>query len=99
VAQVRLTIPEGFNISQEAIRVRDVVGIPKEAFTDAALSGTFALEPYLPAGTPTVEGFLFPNTYFLFADATPQQVIDVQLAEFKKEADASRWDPTPCSAR
>ncbi len=86
VPQVRLTIPEGFDVEQTAQRVSSVLGIPAAAFRTAATSGSFEVPGYLPPGTQTVEGFLFPDTYFFFDDATSKDVIDVQLGQFEKVA-------------
>ncbi len=84
--RVRLTVPEGFTVDQTAGRVADALDVPAKDFEAAAKGGTFTLPPYLPSGTPSVEGFLFPDTYFFFPDATANDVIRTQLAQFDKEA-------------
>src|SRR5438132_12690559 len=60
---VRLTIPEGWRLTQIAARVQSVLHVPSAAFLRLAQSGRYTLPPYLPRGSPSVEGFLFPDTY------------------------------------
>jgi UPF0755 protein len=83
---VRLTVPEGFTIDQTAGRVTDALRVTPEDFVAAANGGTYSLPPYLPAGAQSVEGFLFPDTYFFFPDATADTVLREQLDQFSKEA-------------
>jgi UPF0755 protein len=80
--QVRLTIPEGFNVVQEAARVASVTDLSAQAYRAAATGGGFTLAGYLPAGTKSLEGFLFPDTYFVYPDAAAKDVIDEQLNRF-----------------
>ena len=86
VQSVRLIIPEGFNLRQTAARVASVLAATSTDFLKAADSGRYLLPPYVPKGTPTVEGFLFPDTYFFYTDATPDDVIKRLLAQFQTEA-------------
>jgi peptidoglycan lytic transglycosylase G len=88
---VRLTIPEGYRLTQIADRVHEVVGIPVDRFLDATDRGHWSLPPFLPEGKP-LEGFLFPQTYeFLAHGTTPGQVIDRLLQEFSREAGPLPW--------
>jgi UPF0755 protein len=89
---VRLTIPEGWRLTQMAARVQEELGIPSTEFLDAATSRSYSLRPYLPPGTPTVEGFLFPNTYrFIKRIATASSVIHELLQEFATEVGSLPW--------
>jgi UPF0755 protein len=93
VPTVRLTIPEGYRLTQIAERVHDELGIPPKRFLNAADSGRYSLPPYLPEGTASLEGFLFPNTYqFVEGRTTARDVIDTLLDEFGKEAEGLPWD-------
>jgi UPF0755 protein len=85
LTQVKVTIPEGFDIAQTAARVSQQLSIPAPAFAKAANSGRYTRAPYLPAGK-TAEGFLFPNTYQFYPDATADDVINVQLNQFATQA-------------
>ena len=62
VERAELPIPEGFRLAQIADRVQEVFGIPAKKFLKRAESGDYYLKPYLPKGTGTPEGFLFPAT-------------------------------------
>jgi UPF0755 protein len=88
---VRLTIPEGYRLTQIAHRVHEVMGIPVDRFLDAADRDDRSLPPYLPTGKP-LEGFLFPQTYEFLAHGTaPGDVIDRLLQEFATEAGSLPW--------
>src|SRR5262249_17762998 len=95
VESVQVTFPEGLTIAQTAARAADALGLSEQDFVAAAGSGTFVLAPYLPAGTKSVEGFLFPQTYDFLQDSTPQQVIQRLLGEFQKECQALPWSKAP----
>jgi len=89
---VRLTIPEGYRLTEIADRVREVIGIPADRFLEAADRANRSLPPYLPKGRP-LEGFLFPQTYeFLAHGTTPGDVIDRLLQEFGTEAGSLPWE-------
>ena len=63
------------------------LGVPAKRFTDLATSGDLSLPPYLPKGTSTAEGFLFPKTFeFVKADVTAKLVADTMLEQFATEA-------------
>jgi UPF0755 protein len=84
--------PEGLTLAQTAQAVQDQLGIPRQQFLAAAHSGTYALPPYLPKGTPTLEGFLFPKKYDFNADSSAKDVIKRLLAQFSKEVQRLPWD-------
>lgn len=89
---VRLTIPEGYRLTQIAERVEEVVGIPAQAFLGAVDSGEWSLPPYLMAGE-SLEGFLFPETYeFLERGTTADDVIARLLDQFGQDAASLGWD-------
>jgi UPF0755 protein len=93
VPTVRLTIPEGYRLTQIAERVRDVLHIGTETFLRTADRGRYSLPPYLPEGTDSLEGFLFPNTYeFAKKGTTADDVITKLLDEFGTEAESLPWD-------
>ncbi len=88
VPTVRFTIPEGYRITEIAARATQLLKIPSGSFTESALtSGKYSLPPYLPAGTKSLEGFLFPDTYQIAKEgATSDEVIGKMLDQFKIEA-------------
>jgi UPF0755 protein len=90
---VRLTIPEGYRLTQIADRVEEVLGIPARRFMNEASSGSRSLDPYLPADAPSLEGFLFPKTYEFFEHGTTAvDVIDRLLEQFGTEAASLPWE-------
>jgi UPF0755 protein len=88
----RLTIPEGYRLTQIAERVEQVLGIPARRFLRAAGASDRSLPPYLPDDAESLEGFLFPETYEVFQDATPNEVIDKLVDQFGAEAETLPWD-------
>ncbi len=91
---VDLTIPEGYRITQIAERAAGELGIPAATFERLALrSGKYSLHPYLPAGSRSVEGFLFPDTYsFAKGRTTADEVIRTMLGQFQKSVAHLPWD-------
>ncbi len=86
-----LTFPEGFTTKQIAARA-SARGIgTEEAFIAAATPAAFVQRfPFLssiPAGR-SLEGYLFPDTYKVFEDDTPQDVIERMLANFSQKVPA-----------
>ncbi|CAN5256378.1 endolytic transglycosylase MltG [soil metagenome] len=86
------TFPEGLRLEQMATRAAEELGVSRDGFLEAARSGQFALPPYLPEGTPSVEGFLFPSTYEFERKATAQDVIGRMLEQFETVAADLPWD-------
>jgi UPF0755 protein len=90
---VRVTIPEGFRLTQIAERVQDELGIESSRFLRAIEAGDWSLPPYLPQGTESPEGFLFPETYqFLERETTAEDVIRRLLDQFGTVADTLPWE-------
>ncbi|HJV03690.1 MAG TPA: endolytic transglycosylase MltG [Actinomycetota bacterium] len=89
---VEITIPEGFEVKEIAEAVADALRVDAGGFERLAESGRFELPPYLPQGTPTVEGFLFPETYGFPSRAGADEVILRLLAQFEVEAASLPWE-------
>jgi len=83
----RVTIPEGYTTEQIlALLVQKGIG-SKEEFTKVITEDTFPY-PFLigaPAGIHRLEGYLFPNTYYINKNTSPHAVIDLFLQQFAKE--------------
>jgi UPF0755 protein len=92
VKTVSAAFPEGYRLEEVAESISEQLEIGRGAFLRAARSGTYALPPYLPKGTETVEGFLFPNTYDFLEDVTAKDVIERLLVEFENQAATLPWD-------
>lgn len=80
-----VTIPEGFTAKQIAQRLQDDGLGNADAYTSAFLHDTI-----LAGGTRTknLEGFLFPSTYLIPTDASPQTVEQILTSQFLKELPA-----------
>ena len=91
VDTLRVTFPEGYTVKQVAARAHEKLPISRSDFVASATSGKWTLGNYLPSGTKTVEGFLFPSTYDFFKDAKADDVITRVLQEFDKQAQSLPW--------
>lgn len=82
---VTLRVIEGWRLSQIALEVEKVFGIPAAAFTKAAVVGpyNYAYLTGVPAGT-TLEGYLWPDTYYFPPEATATDVIKTMLLNFDR---------------
>jgi UPF0755 protein len=92
VETVSATFPEGYTVRQMADRAADELGVSASQFRKLALSGDYSIPPYLPKGTDTVEGFLFPSTYDFEKDVTAKGVVERLLLQFEREAAELPWD-------
>ncbi len=94
IKSVSVTFPEGYTLEQTAARAARELGISRKKFVQVATSGKLTLPPYLPEGTKTVEGFLYPNTYDFVKDVGPKGVIDRLLSGFKGQVAGLPWERT-----
>ena len=83
----RFTVPEGYTVEEiAALLVREELLTDAGSFTalcrDAA---TFGKYPFIAELTNTaerryvLEGYLFPDTYEIYADATPEEILEKML--------------------
>ncbi|HEX7280014.1 MAG TPA: endolytic transglycosylase MltG [Solirubrobacterales bacterium] len=79
-----VTIPEGLTRSQAAQLVEEV-GVPGD-YTTATVKSKY-LDPadYGGKGAKDLEGFLFPNTFELKPKAPVEDLVELQLKDFKKQ--------------
>lgn len=92
VPTTRLTIPEGYRLTQIAERVQETLGIPARRFLRALDAGGWSLPPYLPADAVSPEGFLFPDTYEFRSDGTTaDDVIRLLLETFGQRVADLPW--------
>jgi UPF0755 protein len=89
---IQATFPEGYRLEQMADRAEDQLGVDHRKFAELATGGHFALPPYLPEATDTVEGFLFPSTYEFDKGVTEEDVIQRMIDQFAEEARALPWE-------
>lgn len=82
VIRRRLTIPEGFTFREIAQRI-ETAGFGSAAEVLALLRDPDLLGR-LDFSAPSLEGFLFPDTYFFAVETRPRQVLQVMLKEFRR---------------
>ncbi|MDK2798448.1 MAG: hypothetical protein PWP27_28 [Clostridiales bacterium] len=82
----RFTIPEGFEFRQIVEKLANEKLIDKEKFINIAENGDFDY-PFLknlPKRENRLEGYLFPDTYEVYADATEEDIIKKMLDRFEQ---------------
>lgn len=95
-ALVRVTIPEGFSINDIAHRL-DALGIisAKTFSTYAHTQAINDMKPKYPflqdVDVATIEGYLFPDTYFFSKNVTAKRIVDTMLNEFSNRL-MPLWD-------
>ncbi len=82
----KITIPEGFTVKQIAQRVEEKGICSADAFLQEVNQGTFphAFLKDLPQREYRLEGYLFPDTYFLTEDMTAHDLISMMLDRFEQ---------------
>ena len=91
-----VTVPEGYRLSEiaAAVQVATEGKISADAFTAAASNASVYATDYSflqDAGTNSLEGFLFPKTYEITADATADSIIRQMLTQFQTETAGLDW--------
>ena len=86
-AEVRFTIPEGWSIAQMADLFEKQGFFAAKDFVAATQRISPKRRTWLPEDIPSLEGFLFPDTYqILPSEATPDRIIDLMLDRFEQVA-------------
>lgn len=78
----RITIPEGFALKEIAARLENLGYGPANEFLRLSRDPEFLKSLDLPG--PSLEGYLFPETYFAAIDAAPRQLLQMMVREFRK---------------
>lgn len=82
----KITIPEGWTNKQiEEELVKKGIGTSEDF--KAALNKKYSYDFLKESPSGDLQGFLFPETYFLSSKPTSQEVVDKMLGEFSKQAD------------
>ncbi len=76
----RLTVPEGYNLYQIATLVADSGWGTKTAFLKTAKDAAWTKRAGIDADT--LEGYLFPDTYFFQKEAMAEQIISTMIKQF-----------------
>jgi UPF0755 protein len=82
---ISLTIPEGYNIFDIAAAVQSAGLGSSGAFLAAERSQTSLIADLFP-NAPSLEGFLFPDTYRLPRTAAPSQILTAMVHRFRQAA-------------
>lgn len=85
-AAVRFTVPEGLSMFELAALARLRLGIPAESTLAAARDTALARE--FDIAGPSLEGFLYPETYQVPVGSTARELVTIMLREFQRQ-----WDP------
>ena len=87
VSTRKVTILPGKTLKQ--IRANFIKDGFTESAVDAALNKTYDHPLFVdkPAGT-TLEGYIFPETYFVTVDSTPEQLLERTFDEFERRIEA-----------
>jgi UPF0755 protein len=79
---IQVTIPEGFTVADIAQRLGEVKLVNTAAFLELVLDNTYASSLGLEG--PTLEGYMFPETYQFPVDVTSREVIEAMVSRWKK---------------
>ena len=87
--KLKLTIPEG---SQSKNLFQDINALLNTDYDfNKYFNSTDILEQY-KVDASSLEGYLYPNTYYLYHDSSPEEIIDILLTEFWKKFDENLQD-------
>jgi UPF0755 protein len=86
VVQHKLLLPPGLTLAQIAERVGKLPGHNAEDFLRVAQSGSIRSK-YQPADQTSLEGLLFPDTYFIGDKETDEQIVQRLVSRFDEIAD------------
>ncbi len=97
VVTYRITVPEGFT-AQEVFALFSSQGFAAPRDYDALFTRPADFEG-VPAGAPTLEGFLFPDTYTVTRSMTAREIVSAMTRQFARrlppgfaaEAKARGW--------
>ena len=87
----RITIPEGWSLEQIVPQLARVLNAPVDS-VQAAVRDT-ALLHALDIPTPTLEGYLFPDTYVFPDGTTPRGAVKLMVGRFQQVWQPA-WDST-----
>jgi UPF0755 protein len=86
VPDVELLLPPGLTLPQIAERVGKLEGKSAERFMQAAQSNTIRSR-YQPNDVTSLEGFTWPDTYFIGANQTEAEILQKIVSQFDTKAD------------
>lgn len=81
VVTVPVTIPEGFRLDEIARRLAAVTATPSDSILRLAEDGATARRLGVPG--PTLEGYLFPDTYHLSEGIDPRSALETMAQRYR----------------
>ncbi len=94
---VKVTIPEGYELVDIVKVFAEKLNIPEQEFFEEIKHGKFDYEfitDELPPDERRLEGYIFPETYFMDKGMSAHQVLDVCLSQFDKIYDKKMREQT-----
>lgn len=85
INQVRITVPEGYDLAETAAVVGRLPGLSAARFLALARSGAVR-SPYEPPGINNLEGLLFPDTYLVDQGEDEQAILQTMVDRFDQVA-------------
>jgi UPF0755 protein len=82
----RLTVPEGYRLTEIVPMIAESIGAPEDSVWKAVRDTALRRELNVP--TPDLEGYLFPDTYHLAFGTPPDEVILTMVRRFQQV-----WQP------
>ena len=82
-----VTIVEGLTVSETASVLKELAGIDSTEFVNLAMSKQAAQK--LGVDNETLEGYLYPDTYFVKPNSSPMEMIERMVGQFTKVFDDS----------
>ena len=87
--KLKLTIPEGLQSKKLFKNINSLLDTDYDF--DQYFESQSILEQY-NISAKTLEGYLFPNTYYIYHDSDPKEIIDILLQEFWNQFDKNLQD-------
>ena len=87
--KLKLTIPEGLQSKKLFKNINSLLNTDYDF--DQYFESQNILEQY-NISAKTLEGYLYPNTYYIYHDSSPEEIIDILLQEFWNQFDKNLQD-------
>ena len=87
--KLKLTIPEGLQSKKLFKKINSLLNTDYDF--DQYFESQNILEQY-NISAKTLEGYLYPNTYYIYHDSSPEEIIDILLQEFWNQFDKNLQD-------
>ena len=87
--KLKLTIPEGSQSKNLFKNINTLLNTDYDF--NKYFTSTEILEQY-KVDASSLEGYLYPDTYYLYHDSSPEEIIDIMLSEFWKKFDENLQD-------